>query len=144
MNNIIRSFEEYMAMIKKDPEVLKLMFLLGFANKDEMTIEETNLNDIDSDTENEMERRFLPRDERIERIKSGIEHNIKAEADDSHGLEDEEDGSVFAWLEHAKELEPTKKPDTDNSPPNAILDLEYIYGYRCHDTRNNLRYGNKG
>jgi hypothetical protein len=28
-------------------------------------------------------------------------------------------------------------------PPNAYLDLEYVYGYRCHDVRNNLRYGNR-
>lgn len=88
-------------MIEKDPDVLKFMFLIGFANKDEMTIDETDLNDIDSDTEIELERRFLPRNERIERIKSGIEHKVKAETDDSYGLEDDNDGSVFAWLEHA-------------------------------------------
>ena len=28
----------------------------------------------------------------------------------------------------------------ENCPPNASLELEYIYGYRCHDSRNNLRY----
>ena len=49
------------------------------------------------------------------------------------------------WKDQAKRLEPTKKPEgMDASPPNAILDLEYVYGYRCHDTRNNLKYGNKG
>lgn len=30
------------------------------------------------------------------------------------------------------------------NPPNANLELEYVYGYRCHDTRNNLRYGDRG
>ena len=34
-------------------------------------------------------------------------------------------------------------PDS-NCPPNAYLDLEYVYGFRCHDVRNNIRYGNKG
>jgi len=29
----------------------------------------------------------------------------------------------------------------DSNPPDAMLDLEYVYGYRCHDTRNNLKYG---
>jgi microtubule-associated protein-like 6 len=36
-----------------------------------------------------------------------------------------------------------KEGDVGN-PPNSSLELEYIYGYRCHDTRNNLRYDNKG
>lgn len=84
-------------MIRKDPDVIRLMYLLGFANKDELTIEDTHLNDVDTDTETEMERRSLPRDERIERIKSGIEHNIKAESDDSHGIEEEET-NTFEWL----------------------------------------------
>jgi microtubule-associated protein-like 6 len=29
-------------------------------------------------------------------------------------------------------------------PPLAGLELEYIYGYRCHDVRNNLRYTEEG
>ena len=64
--------------MKKDPDVLKVLFSMGLANKDEMTIEETHYNDIDSDIEIEMERRLLPRDERVERIKSGIEHTESA------------------------------------------------------------------
>ena len=36
---------------------------------------------------------------------------------------------------------PSKK---DMSPPEAQLDLEYVYGYRCHDTRNNLFYSHDG
>lgn len=63
-------------MMTKDPDVLRVLFNLGLVNKDEMTIEETNYNDIDSDIEIEMERRLLPRDERVERIKNGIEHTV--------------------------------------------------------------------
>ena len=39
-----------------------------------------------------------------------------------------------------------KAPDSYKAPkgkqeePIENLDLEYIYGYRCHDVRNNLRY----
>ena len=32
----------------------------------------------------------------------------------------------------------------DRERPDASLDLEYIYGYRCHDARNNLRYTQEG
>ena len=32
----------------------------------------------------------------------------------------------------------------DGAAPDATLQLEYIYGYRCHDARNNLRYSLNG
>ena len=32
----------------------------------------------------------------------------------------------------------------DGAPPDAQLELEYVYGYRCHDARNNLFYGADG
>ena len=37
-----------------------------------------------------------------------------------------------------------KKSKLDGSLPNAELDLEFVHGYRCHDTRNNLRYNKNG
>lgn len=33
-----------------------------------------------------------------------------------------------------------KPSSRDGAAPDAHLMLEYIYGYRCHDARNNLRY----
>ena len=35
-----------------------------------------------------------------------------------------------------------KKSDVD--APDANLELEYVFGIRCHDTRNNLRYSADG
>ena len=32
----------------------------------------------------------------------------------------------------------------EDDPPDAILELEYIHGYRCHDARNNLRFNPSG
>ena len=32
----------------------------------------------------------------------------------------------------------------DGEAPDASLQLEHIYGYRCHDVRNNLRYTASG
>ena len=37
-----------------------------------------------------------------------------------------------------------KPSKNDSLPPSASLDLEYVFGYRCHDTRNNLRYASDG
>lgn len=35
-----------------------------------------------------------------------------------------------------------KPSKLDGAEPDANLKLEYVYGYRCHDVRNNLRYTN--
>ena len=32
----------------------------------------------------------------------------------------------------------------EDDPPEANLELEYVYGYRCHDVRDNLRYDSSG
>ena len=32
----------------------------------------------------------------------------------------------------------------DGEAPDATLELEYVHGYRCHDSRNNLRYTANG
>lgn len=32
----------------------------------------------------------------------------------------------------------------ESDPPQAELELEFIHGYRCHDARNNLKYGPNG
>ena len=32
----------------------------------------------------------------------------------------------------------------DLQAPDASIELDYIYGYRCHDVRNNLRYTIEG
>ena len=37
-------------------------------------------------------------------------------------------------------MTPDKKYPTRINPPNQILDINYVYGYRSYDTRNNLGY----
>jgi len=46
------------------------------------------------------------------------------------------------WLGSVKNSVPTgyKASKLDREAPDASLQLEYVYGYRCHDVRNNLRY----
>ncbi len=47
------------------------------------------------------------------------------------------------WLKQIQNSTPTyyKPLRGQDNPPNANLELEHIYGYRCHDTRNNLKFG---
>ena len=37
-----------------------------------------------------------------------------------------------------------EKPASLDTPPNNNLEINYVYGYRCYDTRDNLRYNSNG
>jgi microtubule-associated protein-like 6 len=54
--------------------------------------------------------------------------------------------AVKPWLGVVNNSVPSKfKPSSrDGEAPDASLKLEHIYGYRCHDARNNLRYTANG
>ena len=87
----------------------------------------------------------LNRDERISRIKDGIEHT---ENDENESIipegevpKGDQAGATPEWLGEITHSCPSKfKPSkNDITTPNATLDLDYIYGYRCYDTRNNIR-----
>lgn len=62
-------------MIVGDPDIKEYLFHMGFINKTEMDLNNKDYADCDSDLEVEMDRKNMDRDERIERIKLGIEHN---------------------------------------------------------------------
>jgi len=44
--------------------------------------------------------------------------------------------SIRPWI--GAIFEPDNAPAFDGTPPDADLDVEWIYGYRCHDSRNNI------
>jgi len=48
------------------------------------------------------------------------------------------------WLMYKIVFLNYKKSKLDGSLPNAKLELEFVHGYRCHDTLNNLRYTKNG
>ena len=54
--------------------------------------------------------------------------------------------AVKPWLGVIKNSVPSsyKPSKTDFQGPDATLELEYVFGYRCHDTRNNLRFSGDG
>lgn len=51
-----------------------------------------------------------------------------------------------AWKSTVDSLRPTQYASSplDSQRPDASLELEYVYGYRCHDARGNLRYTQSG
>lgn len=53
--------------------------------------------------------------------------------------------AVKPWEGAVKASVPTgyKPFKGETFAPSVSLNLEYVHGYRCHDARNNLRYGPK-
>ncbi len=60
--------------------------------------------------------------------------------------EGDEFGALKPWLTAVVNTVPSnyKPSKLDGTTPDANLDLEFVHGYRCHDTRNNLRYTANG
>jgi len=54
--------------------------------------------------------------------------------------------AIKPWKGVVDNSKPSKyKPSArDSEAPDSTLTLEHIYGYRCHDARNNLRYNKDG
>lgn len=54
--------------------------------------------------------------------------------------------AVKPWIGTVKNMVPTgfTPSKNDGNAPEASLELDYVYGYRCHDSRNNLRYTASG
>jgi len=98
--------------------------------------------DLDDDLDEECKPLALFRDPvRVEK-KAAIAWTVdKGEFEE----EDMGEGDQFmATRQQYKAPDGYKAPKGKPSEPIQNLELEYIYGYRCHDVRNNLRYTSDG
>ena len=50
--------------------------------------------------------------------------------------------AVKPWLGAIKE--PASHPPVNPSPPNVKYALDYVYGYRCEDSRQNVYFNKDG
>jgi microtubule-associated protein-like 6 len=137
------SIAEFLSFVTKDVEVMILLETLGLITSEDKrpnfgTEEEP---EVDSDLENETKREFQ-RTVVQERVKGGVE----VLDDTPFLLEQVGQGDQFMavrpWEGVVRNSVPTNYRPTkgEDDPPDASLELEYIYGYRCHDCRNNVRY----
>jgi len=100
--------------------------------------------DPDLKVELEKDKEANKRNEEIEKIKKGVEYgNEFIEEEEVAG---DEFGAIKPWMTNVQNCVPSnyKKSKLDGSLPNAKLELEFVHGYRCHDTCNNLRYTKNG
>ena len=50
--------------------------------------------------------------------------------------------AVKPWIGAVRE--PDNHPEVNKSPPDEEYELEYVYGYRCEDSRQNVYYNPDG
>ena len=146
---------EFQSFVTKDPDVLRLLMNYGLVNREELRPDfggtAEDVPDCDSDLEEELRHADADDNGRSEKITLGIESTAKEKnPDDMYDVEEIDAGDQFLavkpWLGTVKNSVPTgyapRKGESD--APEASLELEYVHGYRCHDTRNNLKYAPNG
>ena len=106
---------------------------------------------IDHDLEEECNPKELQkRTEKKQNVKDGIEFVAKEKNGAFFNVEELDQGDQFMsikpWLGVVAASVPSsyRPSPRDGDAPDASLLLEHIYGYRCHDARNNLRYTSTG
>ena len=112
--------------------------------------------EMDPDLFNELNKDRLSNDrtEQQNLIKQGVE--FKASDHDKNKPEgmfvEEEEiqgdqfGALKPWVTNLVHTVPSSyKPSSqDGAQPDAHMELEFVHGYRCHDTRSNIRYTIEG
>ena len=80
----------------------------------------------------------------LENIKKGVDYGNGFVEENS--LEGDQFAAIKPWKTNVMNCIPSnyKKSKLDGALPDAELELEFVHGYRCHDTRNNLRYTKDG
>ena len=100
--------------------------------------------DPDLKAELEKDNEANKRNEEIDKIKKGVEYgNGFVEEEEMAG---DEFGAIKPWMTNVQNCVPSnyKKSKLDGALPDAKLELEFVHGYRCHETRNNLHYTKNG
>jgi len=100
--------------------------------------------DPDLKAELEKDKEAKKRTEERDIIKKGVEYN-NGFVEEAEALGDEF-SAIKPWMTNVRNCIPSnyKKSKLDGALPDAKLELEFVHGYRCHDTRNNLRYTKNG
>lgn len=150
------TLKEFKSFVKKDKTIIEILLNFNVAKSEDLGTDfgsgENGVPDCDSDLEAELNPKEMNRSDKKNKIKQGIDFKTKEDGDGDDMFAEEEmgDGDQFMackpWVGVVNNSVPSKfKPSSnDGAAPDADLELEHVYGYRCHDTRNNLRYTHDG
>ncbi|EAR94225.2 HELP domain protein (macronuclear) [Tetrahymena thermophila SB210] len=144
------SLKEFQSFVSKDSDILRVLTSYGLISKEDLRHDfggSDDLPDADSDLEEEIGKANVDRDDRIERIKNGIEHSYVTDEEKAlYEKQLNEDKNSFKEQKYwQKIIGNTVRPDEksiryDSSAPPVNMSIDHIYGYRCYDTRNNIKY----
>jgi hypothetical protein len=145
------TLKEFKSYLKKDPTVLNILMSFNIAKKEDLGTDfgGGDLPEVDSDLEREINPPELSRDDKITKAKQGVDFETAEGAGGFFEIAEVADGDQFMAVKPWKGVIDNSVPSdykpskTDGDAPDASLKLEYVYGYRCHDSRNNLRYTKK-
>lgn len=136
--------EEFKKIALKDPELRKGLISLGIIVEGDIELD-GDIYDEDINAEVNIQN-DMGHDAEYQARKAGVD-DVDAGVENDGGLfksEDIKDGDQFIavkpWKGSVKEPTGYKKNPGDEDAPDASLELEYVYGYRCHDVRNNVNY----
>ena len=149
------TLDEFTSFVRRDKEVLQCLLGYGVAKTEDLgeDLGAGEEGDVlyDSDLENEMGVRESANDSKKAGAKYGMDFEVGEDEDGGlFAKEQELSGDQFMavkpWKGTVDNMVPSRYVPTrsERERPDASLDLEYIYGYRCHDARNNLRYTSDG
>ena len=136
---------DFITFAKEDPAFQGALKKLGVLR--ETDFDEDYCEDIDMEI-NRGQDAYRQDAEKYERRRHGLELDVKE--DGVFQTEEVDEGDQFMavkpYLGVVKNSVPSDfdAKKVDNSEPSMGLELEYVHGYRCFDTRNNLRYTNEG
>ena len=150
------TLKEFRSNISKDEKILECLLQCELITPEDLRPDfggfsrdpiKKLIPDCDSDIEQETHERDIERDPRKDLIKHGFEYKVSLNAKGkTRIIEEASHQKNQPWYKMAKSTEPSNYEllSKDHDAPEASLELEYIYGYRCHDVRNNIYYNNEG
>lgn len=142
------TLKEFKSYLKKDSTILNILMNFNIAKKEDLGTDfgGGDIPECDSDLENEINPPELSRNEKVSKMKQGVEFGVQEGEGGLFEVEAVDEGDQFMAVKPWKGVIDNSIPSdykpskTDGDAPDASLKLEYVYGYRCHDVRNNLRY----
>ena len=145
------TFDEFLDFVRRDPAIIGVLTQFGVIQSDDAGLDLGNGEEkvFDYDLEEEVSCPDVFDEKRIN-TKFGIDFDTSDDQAEQKGesLRKPKKKMYENWKTVAAQMAP-QKADLEHDlnagcRPDASIDLEYIYGYRSHDVRNNLRYTSEG